>query len=68
MTYAQVFVRGHHLFQEANSFPAKLRLLCLLSFKHFQLRNARRFENTRIINCKGNAECGNKEIMKGSNL
>ena len=59
--YARIFVRGHYLFREANSFPrakleencelrgtdnvegqisehifkAKLRLLCLLSFKHF---------------------------------
>ena len=59
--YARIFVRGHYLFREANSFPrakleencelrgtdnvqgqisehifkAKLRLLCLLSFKYF---------------------------------
>ena len=59
--YAWIFVRGHYLFREANSFPwaklkencelrgtdnvqgqisqhifkAKLRLLCLLSFKYF---------------------------------
>jgi len=52
--YARIFVRGHYLFREANSFPraAKLRLLCLLSigFKNwgissdipqFQLGNIR---------------------------
>ena len=59
--YARIFVRGHYLFREGNSFPrakleescelrgtdnvqgqisehifkAKLRLLCLLSFKYF---------------------------------
>ena len=61
--YARIFVRGHYLFREVNSFPrakleencelrgtddvqgqisehifkAKLRLLCLLSFKYFSL-------------------------------
>ena len=33
---ARIFVRGHYLFPEANSFPrTKIQLMCLLSYKHF---------------------------------
>ena len=49
--YARIFVRGHYLFREANSFPrAKLEENCDLRvyYPSNLFRNARSFENWGI--------------------
>ena len=44
--YARIFVRGHYLFREANSFPRGYRVYCPSNL----FRNARRFENWGLNN------------------